>query len=66
MREPEAPSRDYLLKFEAKALRETRELLEKGKSLTEAAAFIEENPNPRLWQLLAEVCEPERFPQHPT
>jgi WD repeat-containing protein 35 len=56
MREPEAPSKEYLVKFETKALRDARELLDKGNSLSEAAAFIEENPNPRLWRLLAEVA----------
>ena len=56
MREPEAPSKEYLVKFETKALRDARELLDKGNSLAEASAFIEENPNPRLWRLLAEVA----------
>jgi len=56
MREPEAPSKEYLLRFETKALREARELLDRGTSLSEAATYIEENPNPRLWRLLAEAA----------
>ena len=46
--------KDFVLNFEAKALRDTRELLDK-QNLSEAYAFIEENPHPRLWRLLAEV-----------
>jgi len=56
MREPETPSKEYLLKFETKSLREARELLEQGGSLAEATHFIEQNPNRRLWRLLAEVA----------
>ena len=40
---------------ETKALRDTRELLEKV-NLSEAYAFVEENPHPRLWRLLAEAA----------
>jgi len=55
MREPESPSKEYLLKFETRALREGRELLEKA-SLSDATKYIEENPNPKLWRLLAEAA----------
>ena len=58
MREPEAPSKEYLLKFETKSLRDTRELLEKGKNLADATAFVEENPNPRLWRQLETGSNP--------
>jgi len=56
MREPEAPSKDFVLKFETIALRETRALLE-GPNLTEAFNFVEEKcPHSRLWRLLAEAA----------
>jgi len=54
MKEPEERCKDHVLKFETKALRDSRELLDKS-NLSEAYAFIEENPHPRLWRLLAEV-----------
>jgi WD repeat-containing protein 35 len=54
MKEPDERSKEYVLKFETKALRETRELLEQP-TLGEASSFIEANPHPRLWRLLAEV-----------
>ena len=54
MKDPEERSKDHVLKFETKALRDTRELLEKV-NLGEAYAFVEENSHPRLWRLLAEA-----------
>ncbi|KAF4527968.1 hypothetical protein B566_EDAN014960 [Ephemera danica] len=45
----------HLLQLEVKSLRDTRELLAKV-GLAEASAFIEENPHPRLWRLLAEAA----------
>lgn len=45
---------DYVLTFETKSLRDTRELLN-SVSIQDAYAFIEENPHPRLWKLLAEA-----------
>lgn len=50
---PEKPSKDYLIKLEVKSLRDTRQLIEKV-GINEAAQFIEDNPHPRLWALLAE------------
>ena len=48
MQEPESPSSDHILNLEVKSLRDTRDLLEKV-SIKDAAAFIEDNPHPRLW-----------------
>lgn len=48
MNEPESPTMDHLLTLEVKSLRDTRDLLEKV-SIKDAAAFIDENPHPRLW-----------------
>ncbi|CAG5134548.1 unnamed protein product, partial [Candidula unifasciata] len=55
MKDPENPSKDDLLEMEIRSLRDTRDLLEKV-SLTDAQQFIEANPHPRLWRLLAEAA----------
>lgn len=55
MEQPEKPSKDHLLKLEVKSLRDTRMLLEKV-GIAETAQFIEDNPHPRLWRLLAEAA----------
>lgn len=55
METPEKPSKDRLIKLEVKSLRDTRQLLEKV-GIKEAAQFIEDNPHPRLWRLLAEAA----------
>lgn len=54
MSEPDHPQKDYVLTFETKSLRDTRELLN-SVSIQDAYAFIEDNPHPRLWKLLAEA-----------
>lgn len=53
MSEPDHPQKDYVLTFETKSLRDTRELLS-SVSIQDAYSFIEDNPHPRLWKLLAE------------
>ncbi|XP_067931487.1 WD repeat-containing protein 35-like [Watersipora subatra] len=53
MKAPDEPSRENMLDHEIKSLRDTRDLLEKV-GLQDAQRFIEENPHPRLWRLLAE------------
>lgn len=56
MESPERPNnKEHLIKLEVKSLRDTRQLLEKV-GINEAALFIEENPHPRLWRLLAEAA----------
>lgn len=55
MRDPEEPRKEYVLKFEAAALRESQKLL-KESSLAEAFAFVEGSPHPRLWRLIAETA----------
>lgn len=55
METPDKPSKDRLIKLEVKSLRDTRQLLEKV-GIKEAAQFIEDNPHPRLWRLLAEAA----------
>ncbi|XP_071961535.1 WD repeat-containing protein 35-like isoform X2 [Antedon mediterranea] len=54
MKDSEHPSKDNLIDMDIKSLRDTRDLLEKV-GIEEAAQFIEDNPHPRLWRLLAEA-----------
>ena len=55
LRDPENPTKELLLELEVKSLRDTRDLLEKV-GIKDAQTFIEENPHPRLWRLLAEAA----------
>ncbi|XP_063406795.1 WD repeat-containing protein 35-like isoform X2 [Mytilus trossulus] len=53
MRDPENPTKESMAEMEIKSLRDTRDLLEKV-GIADAQQFIEDNPHPRLWRLLAE------------
>lgn len=53
MQKPEDTRPDLIVDLEVKSLRDTRELLAKV-GLKEANSFIQDNPHPRLWRLLAE------------
>lgn len=53
MKDPENPTKDNMAEMEIKSLRDTRDLLEKV-GINDAQQFIEDNPHPRLWRLLAE------------
>ncbi|XP_015596434.1 WD repeat-containing protein 35 [Cephus cinctus] len=53
MQHPDDTRPDHILDLEVKSLRDTRELLAKV-GLKEANNFIQDNPHPRLWRLLAE------------
>eukprot|EP00906_Rhabdomonas_costata_P037007 RCo051982 len=55
MLDPDHPQKDHVVLFETKSLRDTRELLN-SVSIADAFAFIEDNPHPRLWKLLAEAA----------
>lgn len=46
---------DCVISFETKSLRDTKELLATT-PMVEAFNFIEDNPHPRLWRLLAEAA----------
>ncbi|KAI4490168.1 hypothetical protein M0802_010893 [Mischocyttarus mexicanus] len=50
---PDEIKNDLIIDLEVKSLRDTRELLAKV-GLKEANNFIQDNPDPRLWRLLAE------------
>ncbi|XP_067008662.1 WD repeat-containing protein 35 [Anabrus simplex] len=55
MQNPEHPAPEHIMDLEVKSLRDTRDLLDKV-GINEATTFIEENPHPRLWRLLAEAA----------
>ncbi|KAG7267731.1 hypothetical protein CRUP_026079 [Coryphaenoides rupestris] len=55
MKDPERPNKDYLINFEIRSLRDSRTLIEKV-GIKDASQFIEDNPHPRLWRLLAEAA----------
>lgn len=59
MQHPDKPNvSDHLDDLEVKSLRDTRNLLEKV-GLNEATTFVQENPHPRLWRLIAEAAVKE-------
>nr|XP_054760120.1 WD repeat-containing protein 35-like [Lytechinus pictus] len=53
MKDPEHPGKECMVELDIKSLRDTCDLLEKV-GIEDAAQFIEDNPHPRLWRLLAE------------
>jgi WD repeat-containing protein 35 len=53
---PESPRKEVLLDFETKSLRDTRDILTKVSNLKDAFKYVEANPHPRLWRLLAEAA----------
>ncbi|XP_062851768.1 WD repeat-containing protein 35 [Trichomycterus rosablanca] len=55
MKDPDRPNKDYLINFEIRSLRDSRALIEKV-GIEDASQFIEDNPHPRLWRLLAEAA----------
>ncbi|XP_030777411.1 WD repeat-containing protein 35 isoform X3 [Rhinopithecus roxellana] len=55
LKDPEHPNKDYLINFEIRSLRDSRALIEKV-GIKDASQFIEDNPHPRLWRLLAEAA----------
>ncbi|XP_003962343.3 WD repeat-containing protein 35 [Takifugu rubripes] len=55
MKDPDRPNKDNLITFEIRSLRDTRALIEKV-GIEDASQFIEDNPHPRLWRLLAEAA----------
>ncbi|XP_031567757.1 WD repeat-containing protein 35-like isoform X2 [Actinia tenebrosa] len=53
MKDPDHPTKENMIDLEVKSLRDARDLLEKV-GIADAYQFIEDNPHPRLWRLLAE------------
>lgn len=55
-RDPEHPTKGCIIDVESKSLRDTRGLLGPKVKISDVASFIEDNPHPRLWRLLAEFA----------
>ncbi|XP_036118510.1 WD repeat-containing protein 35 isoform X2 [Molossus molossus] len=55
LKNPEHPNKDYIMNFEIRSLRDSRALIEKV-GIEDASQFVEDNPHPRLWRLLAEAA----------
>ncbi|NXA51529.1 WDR35 protein, partial [Nothocercus julius] len=55
LKNPEHPNKDYVINFEIRSLRDSRALIEEV-GIEESSQFIEDNPHPRLWRLLAEAA----------
>jgi WD repeat-containing protein 35 len=53
---PENPRKEVLLDFETKSLRDTRDILTKVSNLKDSFNYVDQNPHPRLWRLLAEAA----------
>lgn len=53
MQDPERPRKENVVDFESKALRDAREMLSTV-SMRDAYTYMDENPHPKLWRLLAE------------
>ena len=60
LRAPEAPKPEHLLDFETKSLRDTRGILTRVQNMRDAFQYVEDNPHPRLWRLLAEAALEEQ------
>eukprot|EP00397_Hematodinium_sp_SG-2012_P004975 GEMP01004991.1.p1 GENE.GEMP01004991.1~~GEMP01004991.1.p1 ORF type:complete len:1182 (+),score=262.89 GEMP01004991.1:170-3715(+) len=55
IRNPESGTKKgIILDFETKSLRDTRAILTKVQNLEDAYNYVDQNPHPRLWRLLAE------------
>jgi WD repeat-containing protein 35 len=55
MEDPTRPDKGMVVEYEARSLRDARHLLA-ANSIGDASSFIEDNPHPRLWRLLAETA----------
>lgn len=53
LQDAEHPTKECIATWEIKSLRDTRDLLDKV-GIDDATVFVEDNPHPRLWRLLAE------------
>ncbi|KAJ1564911.1 WD repeat-containing protein 35, partial [Nowakowskiella sp. JEL0078] len=53
IRDPDTQSKSCIIQLETKSLRDTRNILSQV-GLTDAINFVENNPHPRLWRLIAD------------
>ncbi|KAJ3096803.1 WD repeat-containing protein 35 [Phlyctochytrium planicorne] len=54
-KEPESPSKEHILQIDSKTLRDTRNILSQV-GLSDGLQFVEDNPHPRLWRLVADAA----------
>jgi len=54
-KDPDNPTAEDIIELEVKSLRDTRTLVQTV-GMTDAAQFVDDNPHPRLWRLLAEAA----------
>ncbi|KAJ3193848.1 WD repeat-containing protein 35 [Irineochytrium annulatum] len=54
-KQPESPSKEYMLNIDSKSLRDTRNILGQV-GLADGLQFVEDNPHPRLWRLVADAA----------
>ncbi|KAI8852268.1 hypothetical protein BC829DRAFT_440972 [Chytridium lagenaria] len=54
-KEPESPSKEHMLLIDSKTLRDTRNILSQV-GLADGLQFVEDNPHPRLWRLIADAA----------
>ena len=52
---PDRPNRDFIINFETRSLRDTRSILSEV-GLKDTYKFVQSNPHPRLWRMLAEAA----------
>lgn len=56
IQDPEHPSRELVLEYETRGLRDTRAIISENIVIHEAYQFVEQNSHPRLWRLIAEAA----------
>jgi len=56
IKDPEHPSREYVVEHETRSLRDARAIVAENISIHEAYQFVEDNPHPRLWRNIAEAA----------
>ncbi|KAI9193226.1 uncharacterized protein BJ171DRAFT_588781 [Polychytrium aggregatum] len=54
LKDPEGPSKEHIINMETKSLRDTRNILSQV-GIADALQFVEDNPHPRLWKLIADA-----------
>jgi len=56
IKDPEHPNRELVVEHETRSLRDARAIVSENISIHEAYQFVEDNPHPRLWRLVAEAA----------
>jgi len=56
IKDPEHPSREFVVDHETRSLRDSRAIIQENISIHECYQYVEDNPHPRLWRLVAEAA----------